>query len=137
MIVYVYCRFCLFFSVLAYSKFAENRAPRHLSLLYTAALEVFVVICSFSVLCNGCKNMLTSIFDAFANFTAVNYRILNSRHKCKHLFGGENWAITPLPLHSETQTRPGFRRQILHWQNTIFDFLDAQLDFLAIFSSPP
>ena len=115
MIVYVYGRFYLFVSVLAYLKFTENRTSGHLSLLYAAVLDVFVVIYSFSAHCSGCKNMLTPIFDAFANFTAVNYRILNSRHKCKHLFGGENWAITPLPLHSETQTRPGFQRRIPHW----------------------
>lgn len=81
--------------------------------------------------------MLKTIFDAFANFTAANYRILNSPHKCKHLFRVENWTIYPLPSHYETQTGTGFQSGISRWQNTIFGFLDAQLDFLAIFSSAP
>ena len=81
--------------------------------------------------------MLTAIFDAFANFTAANYQILNSRHKRKHLFRVENWTIPPLPWHFETQPSTGFQSRISRWQNTIFDFLDAQLDFLAIFSTPP
>ena len=81
--------------------------------------------------------MLISNFDVFVNFTAANSRFLRPLHKRKPLFRGENWPTWTLPCRFETQMIPSSQSRIPRWQNTIFSFLEAQLDFLAIFSKPP
>ena len=81
--------------------------------------------------------MLIRFFNVFVNFTAANSRFLHPPHKCKHLFGGENTRSWSPPCHFETQMADGSQSRISGWQITIFDFLGAQLDFLAIFSKKP
>ena len=81
--------------------------------------------------------MLIRFFDDFVNFTGVNSYFLSPRFKCKHPPEGKNRRFTSPPYHFETQMGAGSQRWISCWRNTIFGFLDAQLNFLAIFSTPP
>ena len=76
-------------------------------------------------------------FDDFVNFTAVNSRFSSSEHNCKPGSGSLNRRFSSLPRHFGLQTNPCSEKRIRRWQNTIFSFLDPQLDFLAIFSSLP
>ena len=81
--------------------------------------------------------MLTRFFGVFVNFTGENSRFLSCCFKCKHLSWVGNWRFTSPPCRFETQIHRGSQSRIHRWQNTIFGFLDAQLDFLAILSTPP
>ena len=81
--------------------------------------------------------MLMRFFGDFVNFTPVNSHFSSRRHKCKPLPWPQNTRFRFLILHLCSQTMGGFQSRTKRWQNTIFAFLDAQLDFLAIFSSLP
>ena len=81
--------------------------------------------------------MLMRFFDDFVNFTGENSHFLSRCLKCKHPSRDKNWWFASPPRHFEKQIDRGSQRWISGWQNTIFSFLDAQLDFLAIFSAPP
>lgn len=76
-------------------------------------------------------------FGEFVNFMGVNSHFLSDQHNCKPLFLAPNRLFHSPPLCFKTQTRGGFQRRITRWQNTIFGFLTAQLDFLAIFPRAP
>ena len=78
--------------------------------------------------------MLIDNFGVFVNFTGVNSRFLSASHVCKHRSWCENCRFRIEFVHLKTQTGCCSQSGIRHWQNTIFGFLDAQLDFLAIFS---
>lgn len=79
--------------------------------------------------------MLIRFFDDFANFTAVNFHFLSQGHKRKHRIDARNSLFATPPSHLCSQTKACFQSRIKRWQNTIFVFLEAQLDFLAIFFS--
>ena len=81
--------------------------------------------------------MLTSFFGGFANFTVVNSRFLSPGLKCKHPPLVQNSRFTFRPARLQTGIAGHSRTRITRWQNTISVFLNAQLDFLAIFSIPP
>ena len=76
-------------------------------------------------------------FDAFANFTVANCDFLNPLHKCKLQLTPQNSLFYFLTTRLKTQTKPCSQQRMGCWRITIFNFLDAQLDFLAIFSTPP
>jgi len=115
----------------------KKRHIEHNGLLSIAVLDVLVIISWFSINCSMCKQMLINNFDVFVNFTAANSRFLRPLHKCKPLFRGENCPTWTLPCRFETQMIPSSQSRIPRWQNTIFGFLEAQLDFLAKFSRTP
>ena len=77
------------------------------------------------------------IFGIIWRFTGVNSRFLSDGHKCKYPKMGKNCRFSSLPRHSGMQTSRRFQSRIIGWQNTIFGFLEAQLDFLAIFFNEP
>ena len=81
--------------------------------------------------------MLIQYFAVFVNFTVTNFQFLRSRRKCKLTIQAENCRFSSPTPHLKTQTRMGFQRKTLCWQNTIFSFLRAQLDFLAKFFKEP
>ena len=77
------------------------------------------------------------VFGDFVNFTVANSHFLSTWRKRKLPILDPNTQFSsPTPC-LKTQTRDGFQSRTRRWQNTIFDFLEAQLDFLAKFSSPP
>ena len=75
--------------------------------------------------------------SGFANFTVVNSHFRAIWCKRKLAPGPKNREFSSPTLHLETQTRGGFQCRTERWQITIFDFLEAQLDFLAKLSSSP
>ena len=77
--------------------------------------------------------MLIEKFIRFVNFAVANSHFLHSRRICKHPFLGRNRCFRSVAVYFKTQINPRFQSRIQGWQNTIFHFLDAQLDFLAIF----
>ena len=81
--------------------------------------------------------MLIQYFAVFVNFTVTNFQFLRSRRKCKLTIQAENCRFSSPTPHLKTQTRRGFQRKTPRWQNTIFSFLRAQLDFLAKFFKEP
>ena len=81
--------------------------------------------------------MLIEKFIHFVNFTSVNSHFLSGKRVCKRAGLGENCCFGSASAYSETQIKACFQSRIWGWQNTIFDFLDAQLDFLAIFFTHP
>ena len=76
-------------------------------------------------------------FDDFANFTAVNSHFLSPSGKCKHAPGVRNWRFRFWIVRLKSQTCSCSQSRMCRWQNTIFAFLGAQLDFLAKFYTPP
>ena len=76
-------------------------------------------------------------FSDFVNFTVVNSHFLSLGRKRKLRIRSSNSLFSSPTPHLKTQTKTGFQRRTMRWQNTIFGFLDAQLDFLAIFPSLP
>ena len=81
--------------------------------------------------------MLTRFFSDFVNFTGANSHFLSGWRDCKPGPGARNRLLASPPCRLKTQTEGGFQSRIRRWQNTIFAFLDAQLDFLVKFSSTP
>lgn len=77
--------------------------------------------------------MLIEKFIRFVNFAVVNSHFSPARRICKHPFLGRNRCFGSAPGYFKTQTNYRFQSRIQGWQNTIFAFLDAQLDFLAFF----
>ena len=71
----------------------------------------------------------------YVNFTGVNFHFLSQGHKRKHQIWARNSLFTTPPSHLCSQTKACFQNRTRCWQNTIFVFLEAQLDFLAIFFS--
>lgn len=77
------------------------------------------------------------IFGDFVNFTVANSHFLSAWRKRKLPIRSPNTQFSsPTPC-LKTQIGGGFQSRTRRWQNTIFDFLEAQLDFLAKFSSLP
>lgn len=81
--------------------------------------------------------MLNHFCGGFVNFAVVNSRFLSPRLNCKLPHPGQNPGFAFPPARLQTQTDRHSKTRISRWQNTIFGFLTAQLDFLAIFASPP
>jgi hypothetical protein len=81
--------------------------------------------------------MLMWFLGDFVNFTGVNSQILSPNHKCKQPSRDKNRRFASPPRRLKTQITRGSQSRIRRWQNTIFSFLEAQLDFLAIFSTLP
>ena len=73
----------------------------------------------------------------FVNFTAVNSHFLSLCRKRKLSPEAGNRRFCFLTPHLKSQTEGCSQCRIGRWQNTILDFLEAQLDFLAKFSTPP
>ena len=127
----------LYYSCLYHRIFGKLRVVEAKALFYIAILEFFVVFYCFSVNCSIVKQMLTRIFAVFVNFTVVNSRFLSPWRDCKPEPGAQNCGFASPPCRLKTQITTCFQTRMQRWQNTIFGFLSAQLDFLAIFSSPP
>lgn len=81
--------------------------------------------------------MLIQFFNVFVNFTAVNSHFLSDWRKRKPDPEVQNSRFTTPPCRLKTQTKDRSQSRTGRWQNTIFGFLEAQLDFLAIFFTPP
>lgn len=73
----------------------------------------------------------------YVNFTGVNFHFLSPWRKCKPTSRGQNSLFASPPHGSQMQMRTDFQSRIRRWQNTILNFLNAQLDFLAILFTPP
>lgn len=104
---------------------------------YIAILYFLVIICYDSVNCSICKQMLIKNFGLFVNFTGANFHFLSGQHNCKPDPGARNCSFASPPRYLKMQTERRFQTRMWRWQNTIFGFLRAQLDFLAIFSTAP
>jgi len=81
--------------------------------------------------------MLTRKNRVLWRFTGVNSHFLSHWRNCKHATTSKNYRFGSPPSRLKTQTLRCFQCRILGCQITIFSFLDAQLDFLAIFFTLP
>ena len=73
----------------------------------------------------------------FVNFAVVNFHFMAAQYKRKLVPGSKNCLFSSPTPHLGTQTKRCFQCRMRRWQITIFDFLTAQLDFLAKLSSLP
>ena len=132
-----YTRYLLFIIELYLSYCTHLTDNRRGGALFIAVLQLFGLFRCFSVCCSIVKQMLMQFFGDFVNFTGANSHFCRPCRKRKHPQKSRNSRFQSEHAGLILQIKGRSQSETCRWRNTIFGFLNAQLDFLAIFSTPP